>query len=536
MRRADTLEFIEENLMIQDKAGRLTPLKFNSLQLRLYQEMERQRSMGKPVRIIILKARQIGFSTATAGIFFARAANLENHRAMIVAHKADASTNIFNKAKLFYDCMPKEKRPMKRASNSKELIFENPSNKQAEREADPGLRSRIVIETAGNKDAGRSATNHDLHLSELAFWPFARETLTSLMQSVPNLPETTVVIESTANGASGAFYEEWQRAVKGESAFVPLFFPWWAHAEYQLPVTEEMQLSGEEQELQAIYGLSLEQIAWRRWCISANCGGDEEVFAQEYPANDEEAFLLSGRPVFDLRKLAAADKTAPKPEKGRVVEEHGRAVFVPGNGEYLHLYDKPKPGAEYVIGIDSAAGERDGDHSAMAVIEKESMQVAAFWHGHIDPDLLGQEAVLLARSYNGALLVPESNNHGIAVIGAIRRAHYGRIYRQRDPDSGRLGERWGFLTTARSKPLAVNALARYIREDSARLKDKGLIRECMDYTYDEKGHSNARAGAHDDRVMAMAIAVYSAEDVGRGPRFQEGDWGEIYGICDTTGY
>jgi len=189
-----------------------------------------------------------------------------------------------------------------------------------------------------------------------------------------------------------------------------------------------------------------------------------------------------------------------------------------------------------VIGIDAAAGEGKGDYGAMAVIEKERMDVAAVWHGHMDPDLLGMEAVWLARYYNGALLAPESNNHGIAVIGAIRRAGYGRIYRQRDPDTGRLSERWGFLTTARTKPLAVNALARYIREDAARLRDRGLIKECMDYEYDEKGHSNARSGSHDDRVMAMAIAVYAAQDVGRGPRIPEADWGALYGACESTGY
>ena len=227
-------EYIETYLKIQDKAGRLVPLRFNPLQLKLYDEIERQSQAGRPVRVIILKARQIGFSTAVAALFYQRAATIPNTHAMIVAHKADASANIFNKAKLFWECSPTEVRPLRKAANARELIFENPSAKSEERAKDPGLRSRIEIETAGNRDAGRSATIQLLHLSELAFWPHAEQTMASLMQAVPNLPGTMVVIESTANGAGGAFYQQWQRASKGQSAFAPLFFPWFEHGEYRM--------------------------------------------------------------------------------------------------------------------------------------------------------------------------------------------------------------------------------------------------------------------------------------------------------------
>lgn len=234
----EPLTYIESYLKILDKAGRLVPLIFNPLQRRLYDEIQRQQRAGQPVRIIILKARQIGFSTAVAALFYQRAATVEGTQAMIVAHKADASTNIFNKTKLFWDCSPPEIRPQKKASNAKELLFENPSPKSGERLRDPGLRSRIEIETAGNREAGRSATIQLLHLSELAFWPHGEQTMASLMQAVPPLPETIVVIESTANGAGGVFYREWQRANKGESMFTPLFFPWFQHEEYRMEETE----------------------------------------------------------------------------------------------------------------------------------------------------------------------------------------------------------------------------------------------------------------------------------------------------------
>lgn len=527
------MQYIEGNLKIQDKAGRLAPLIFNSLQQRFYAEIQRQQQAGQPVRIIILKARQIGFSTAAAALFFQRAATLPNINAMIVAHKADASTNIFNKAKLFYDELPSALRPLKKASNAKELLFENPSNKAEDKARDPGLRSKIVIETAGSKDAGRSATVHCLHLSELAYWPYPEETLVSLMQAVPNLPETIVVIESTANGVGGAFYKEWRRAAEGGSVFTPLFFPWWQHQEYRMGKGRRLQLSPEEKELKKLYKLDEAQLRWRRWCIAANCGGDEQVFAQEYPGNAEEAFLLSGRPVFDTRSLARVYAKPATARYGRVVEQNGRAEFV-AQSKYLALYQPPEPGAEYVIGIDVAEGLAGGDYSAMAVVDRQSLALAALWHGHMDPDLLGQEAVLLARWYNGALLAPEANNHGIAAVGAIRREHYPRLYRRNSNGPGE-GE-YGFLTTSRTKPLIVNALARYIREDVSRLRDRELASECLSYAYDDKGRTNAQAGCYDDRVMALAIALYAATERPRGPDFSEADWGAAYGACETTGY
>ena len=456
------LAFIENNLQIQDKAGHLVPLHFNPAQLRLYREIERQQSLGKPVRIIILKARQVGFSTAVAALFYERSARHSNTNSMIVAHKAEASANIFSKAKLFYETSPPEYRPMKRASNARELLFENPSNKQADRDADPGLRSRIRIETAGAKDAGRSATIHNLHLSELAFWPHAAETMLSLMQAVPHDPQTMVIIESTANGVGGEFHRQWLRAVRGESEFVPLFFPWWEHQEYRLeavplaggkessrtkeeeggrqtehlgsrrrqPEAQHKELVGEGQEqgtdnadaqeqwdeeelaLQEDYGLEAAQLRWRRWCISANCGGDPDRFTQEYPASADEAFLASGRPVFASRALAKAYAAAKEPmlrgelEWERADRGEPQARLRQERRGRLAIYEQPSSLGDYWIGVDASSGAAGGDYSAMAVVERKSLLPVAFWQGRIDPDLLGEEAVKLACFYHQAIILP----------------------------------------------------------------------------------------------------------------------------------
>lgn len=268
---ADPLLFIPRVLKVQDKLGHVVPLELNPPQMKLHEEIERQRTEGKPVRVLILKARQMGFSTAISAEFYHQTVTKHNVNSVVIAHKAEASTNIFNKQKLFYELSPQFLQPMRKASNAKELIFANPSSKPSERKGNPGLRSSIKIETAINKDALRSATVHNVHCSEVAFWPYPEETMASVLQAVPNHAGTMVMIESTANGVGGYFYEEWVKAVRGDSAFVPLFFPWYEHDEYRLPVPVDFKITDEERELQERFGLTEEQLCWRRWCIVANC-------------------------------------------------------------------------------------------------------------------------------------------------------------------------------------------------------------------------------------------------------------------------
>ena len=278
------LLYTECNLKIADKMGRLVPLRYNEQQLALWREVRRQEEAGLPVRIIILKARQIGFSTAVAGMFYYRATHRPLVKAEIVAHKADASTAIFNKMKMFQEESHPVLAPLVKASNAKEMLFENPSTDYMERRVKPGMRSSIRIETAMDPDAGRSKTIHLLHLSEMAFWPkSADQTMNSLMNAVPPMPGTIVIIESTANGIGGRFYEEWQRAVQGQSPFVPLFFPWYGFTDYSMKPEDDFEPTEEEKELIADYGVTDEQLAWRRWCILSNCSGNIDSFHQEYP-------------------------------------------------------------------------------------------------------------------------------------------------------------------------------------------------------------------------------------------------------------
>ena len=281
----------------------------------------------------------------------------------------------------------------------------------------------------------------------------------------------------------------------------------------------------------------------------ANCQNSEDVFHQEYPTVPEEAFISTGRPVFDVKALGKALITCKPPLKtGRVVEIYDekraekRVVFQSAYNGHLHVWEEPQDGEEYVIGIDVALGKEGGDYSCMQVVKKRTAEVVAVWHGHIDPDLLGAEAAFLGRWYKLALLVPEANNHGLATIISLRRHRYPRIFRRRSEGKteDRVTRDYGWMTTVKTKPQAIAVLTRIIRENAQRLTDADTIRECMSYVIGEDGKTtNAQEGCHDDRVMALAIA-YRALDYNtfaeEAPQFKEIEWREVYQANATTGY
>ena len=290
----NTKQYIEEYVKIRDKNSKIIPLKFNEPQIKYYNVVKHLKEQNKPVRIVILKARQLGFSTATEGIFFKETVTKSNISTVIVAHTEEATNNLFEMNKLMYEQLPDVLKPEQKKSNAKELVFD--------KENGTGLKSKIKCFTAGGKGIGRSNTINKLHISEYAFWTGdKKKTLIGLLQAVPNTPDTSVVIESTANGYD-EFKELWDDAKAGKNDFYPLFIGWNELQEYQMEYTG-FKLTTEEKELQKLYNLSLEQLSWRRWCIANNCGGDIEQFKQEYPINAEEAFISTGTCYFNKQNI-----------------------------------------------------------------------------------------------------------------------------------------------------------------------------------------------------------------------------------------
>lgn len=497
-------DYIENCLKIKTKSGTVVPFRLNDAQRKLYAVAKRQQDAGKPVRLIILKARQLGFSTLTEGLIFHACATRRNVNALIVAHREDATANLFRMSKLFYDELPAPVKPMLRASNAQELVFENPSKLRSEREARPGLRSRIRCATAGGRGIGRSDTLQCVHLSEYAFWPDGADgkasTLAGILQAVPSLPGTMVVIESTANGFED-FKERWDAAVAGENDFEPVFFAWFENPDYSMPVVPGTEWTPEERDLKAAYQLTDEQLQWRRWCIANNCGGSLDMFRQEYPASPGEAFLHSGTGVFDNEQIVLRLERLPSPA--------GRGEFTDGEWKEsetgaITLYELPEEGVPYVLGGDTA-GEGSDYFTAIVIENVSGRIVAKLRQKYSEPEYVRQ-IYALGRFYNDALVAIETNFSTYPVMKLQEIEYPNQYSREReDTYTRQMKKSYGFRTDRQSRPRAIANLVEVFSSHPEWFTDRELLEEMLTFCYNEDHRPEALAGKHDDLVMGAAI-------------------------------
>lgn len=280
--------YAEKCLKIRLKPGNVVPFTLKRAQKHIIARIDEQFKKTGMVRAIILKGRQMGASTLIGGRGFHFTTHHPGMRAFILTHEEQATNNLFDMVKRYYEHCPAPLKPTIRASNAKELIF-------------GGIDSGYKLGTAGNKGVGRSSTIQFLHCSEVAFWQHAAEHASGIMQAVPRAPNTQIFLESTANGVGNYFHQQWQLAESGQSEFIAIFTPWYWDDDYQIPVNDEFTLSDEEKDLKTAYLLSNEQLNWRRHKIvelSVNGIDGYKMFQQEYPNTAAEAFLMSGDDYF----------------------------------------------------------------------------------------------------------------------------------------------------------------------------------------------------------------------------------------------
>jgi hypothetical protein len=452
----------ERLLLVRTKEGWPAPLKANRAQ----RAFERRRGRQN----IVLKARQMGLTTWAAARFFLKTIAIPGTLTLEVAHSQQAAEEIFRIVHRFLDWLPEELRqgPLRTSRcNVRQIVF-------------PELDAQYRVVSAADRNAGRGLTVQNLHGSELARWPGdAAEILAGLRAALA--PDAETILESTPDGVGGCFYEEWQRAA--ETGMVRHFFPWWMEARYRALAVVEESLTEEERDLTARAGLDLRQIGYRRQ-LRANFRG---LARQEYAEDEESCFLASGHSIFELSAIEARLDTAPPPLETRC------------NGE-MEVWLPPLDGKEYLLAVDPAGGGSEGDYSAAQVVEMESGLQCAEFAGHIGGLELARRMVSLAAEYNHAWLVVERNNHGSGVLALVESVcAYDRVYRQ--------GGQAGWLTTSLSRPAMLGRLEAALVEHPACFQSRRLLAECRSFVRLANGGSGARAGMHDDRVMAMAIAL-----------------------------
>lgn len=491
-RLLEDFEFYAKHaLKIRTKDGTVEPLVLNEAQKRFCEVVIRQLQTSGKVRVVVLKGRQQGLSTVIGGLLFWWVSQHKAVKAIVMTHQAESTKALFDMTRRYFDHCPDILKPSTKYSSRKEIVFDK-------------LDSSYMVATAGGEGVGRGETIQLAHLSEVAFYPpaTARENVNGLSQAIPNAKGTMVFVESTANGLGNPFHDIWKSAVEGQSEFEAVFIPWFIQKEYREDVSANFQRTPEEQELVDKYGLDDEQLVFRRKKIAVN---GSEMFMQEYPCSPEEAFITSGRPVFNLQKCQASLDAAPDVRQRLALEgeewvEHPRGELV--------VYRPHDPGEVYTIGADVSMGIRGGDYSVAQVLDSKRRQVAVF-RALVHPDHYATVLYHLGLFYNTALIGVERNNHGILTCTRLGKdLAYPNFFTEVSVD--KLTEKetitLGFSTNVKTKPLIIDQLRAAQREDKIEVNDKITLREMMTYVVNETGAMGAEAGCNDDAVMSLAIA------------------------------
>ena len=469
----------ESLLRVRGRDGVSVAFRANAVQ----REYERTRGRAN----VVLKARQMGMSTWVAGQFFLRTITARGVLTVQVAHTREAAESLFAMVRRFWENLPVEMRegPLKLSrANAGQMVFAE-------------LDSEFRVVSAGDENAGRGFTVQNLHCSEVSRWSGdAAATLAGLRAAL--VPGGEMVLESTPNGAYGCFYDEWVRA--GESGMVRHFFPWWMEESYVGAAVDESEWTAEERAL----GLTCAQVGFRRGVAAGYRG----LAVQEFAEDAERCFRASGDCVFDLESVERRLMEAP--------EVVGR-----GRGGALLTWLPAMAGKKYLVSVDTAGGGSAGDYACVQVVELQSGLQCAELQERIGPRELVAVCCELAMQYNDALVVVERNNHGAAVL-----AHLEVLRGRRGASRGEEGVRWqvyeqggqeGWLTTSLTRAAMISRLDSLLVESSWMFASKRLLGECRTFVLGANGRSGAASGAHDDCVMAMAMAHCVRDELlGRG--------------------
>jgi hypothetical protein len=460
--RTVVMELAQQLLHVRARSGMTKALRANVVQ----QVFEQRRGQ----RNIVLKARQMGLTTWAAARFFLKTITHPGTLTLQVAHTQESAEEIFRIVHRFLDYLPDRLRKgclRTSHANVRQIIF-------------PFFDSQYRVVSAGERNAGRGMTVQNLHCSELARWPGdPAETLAGLRAALAI--EGEEILESTPDGIGGCFYEEWQAAP--ETGMVRHFFPWWMEQRYRTKPVDRHSLTEEERALVESHHLSLAQIGFRRK-TQANFHG---LARQEFAEDPESCFLASGDSVFEIAVIEQRLLSVPPALESR------------RNGE-LEIWLPPMPGKHYLVAVDPAGGGSEGDYSAAEVLELETGLQCAEFAGHLGGLELARFVTGIASEYNNAYLVVERNNHGSGILALIESVcRYPRIYCQ----SGQMG----WPTTSLSRPAVIGRLNAGLIEQPDQFMSRRLLAECRSFVRQPDGSTGARAGTHDDRVMAMAIGL-----------------------------
>ncbi|MFA5057413.1 MAG: hypothetical protein WC485_04825 [Opitutaceae bacterium] len=542
-----------QNLRIVDplSPGALVPLVLNDEQMTLETVAATQELAGLPVRIVVLKARKVGVSTWAAARSYRKCHQGQHARALVCAQDADSSSTLWRIARRYYD----------NHSGRLPVKGQRPSERRIEWSYPHD--SSYEVRTAGAKALQRGDTIDHLHASEVAFWPHASETALSVFNAVMGVPGTSIIVESTANGLGGVFYDMWTEAEKRCAVdpadmrdYVPVFFSWLDHPRYSLPISAGEKLGDPDDWEKDLleHGATPEQLNWRRRVGLASCNRDPELFCQEFPHTPSVAFRMTGRPAIPqpvlnfhrwcLKRLGEhVTETRVRFAWDRFSGVGGRVRCLPAGessiawrfweplqwdeekGEY-RLLDGPDEFCLFGDVMEGSLSDQSNprsepDFSAAVGLNRRAMRQACAFHGRPDADVFGEELLKCAIFLRRAWMTPELQGGGVSSLNRIRAIGYERLYQrqraQSTPEAVASEESaplYGWRTQTNNRDDMIDTWIAYGRpaDDGdisglVQVYDDKLVEEEEHFVKDKTGHRAARPGTNDDRVMAACGAL-----------------------------
>ncbi len=534
-------------------------------------ELEDFRLNKKPIRLVLLKARQWGGST-TSQLYMAWLQLTQRYglNSLIIAHQGAGSDEI----KDMFDRMIKAY-PLNMLHRLGERYPDNEPKmvgvgKSGSIFRIPQRNCKVKIGTAERPDSCRGGDYALVHLSEVGIWKETdgkkpKDIVRSACGGVLNKPGTMIVYESTANGHGNFFHKEYVDARDNpRTQFRRLFIPWYDIDWNVIPFESEAEKeefarnlfenrnnanapSVREEPGKYLWwlwmlGATLEGINW--YVVERTKHTEHGSMAAECPSDDIEAFVNSGATVFDKYQV---EKFRPACRAPRYVGDiYGDALdgeeslnnlrFVEDKQGVLWVWSLPDPPDpseiitdRYLAVVDVGGRSNKADWSVIVVYDRIAMMdgdkpaVVAQWRGHIDIDLLAWKAVQIAKYYDNALLVIESNtlethdkerqvdgDQSKYILNQIKEVYdnlYARRQSEEDIRQG-LPRKYGFHTNTATKPMIITSLIKYVREHAYVESDERTLDEFLNYERKPNGSYGAIAGEHDDLLMTRAIGLH----------------------------
>ncbi|MCH5214375.1 MAG: terminase [Muribaculaceae bacterium] len=536
----------KEYVKIKPKGGgSAVPFLLNRPQRRLVATLEKMRTAQRPIRLILLKARQWGGSTCIqlymAWLQIKHSTGLNS---LIIAHQISGSEEIRDMFERMAANYEPEKLTLKRVGRS------GATYRIVERDC------KLTIGTAERPDSSRGGDYNLVHLSEVGLWKRTKgkspeDIVRSATSGVLLRPMTMIALESTANGAGTYFHREYLAAKEGESQFEALFIPWFEIEAYSLPLDDPETFAAELLEhrhdttsgprsvsgeyLWSLWrrGATLEAINWYR--LERRKYADHGGMASEYPSDDIEAFVHSGERVFSPEAIERLRAGVRAPADVGDTDADGRFISDScGELEVWKMPDRRKAAERYLAVVDVGGRSSKADWSVIAVFDRLGddgrPEIVAQWRGHIDHDLLARKAAEIGRMYCDALLVIESNTlethdrersvDGLQAPFLLRELEesYPNLY-CRVTTGG--APRPGFHTNTATKPMVIGTLVKALREGLYIERDRKAIEELIQYERKPNGSYGAYTGCHDDILMTRAIGLHISEFEMEPPRLLE---------------